>query len=171
MTTETAGASVHFTLDGTDPTEASTIYEGPFSVATGLTVKAKAFRQDWTPSQTTAVALAFNYGTLAAPTATPGSGTYAPSQSITLSGPPGAVIAYTWDGSDPSVNSFVYNTPLTLPEGASALKARAFRTDWTPSPTSRRGATLRRRTRRRRRSRRQCRRSRMPTGGTQATSP
>lgn len=45
-----AGATIHFTLDGSDPTELSAVYAGPVSIAATTTVKARAFRPDYTPS-------------------------------------------------------------------------------------------------------------------------
>jgi hypothetical protein len=45
-----AGASIRYTTNGDTPTEASTLYTTPVSVASPCTLKAKAFRTYWTPS-------------------------------------------------------------------------------------------------------------------------
>lgn len=45
-----AGASVYYTTDGTEPTSASTLYAGPFTVGQGVTVKAIAIRGHYTDS-------------------------------------------------------------------------------------------------------------------------
>ncbi|MCC5839216.1 MAG: chitobiase/beta-hexosaminidase C-terminal domain-containing protein [Opitutales bacterium] len=50
MATATPGASLHYTLDGTEPTPASALYEGPFTVSRGTTVRARAFLNGVTPS-------------------------------------------------------------------------------------------------------------------------
>jgi beta-glucanase (GH16 family) len=42
LTTSTAGAKIHYTVDGSTPTTASQIYEAPFLVASNLTVNAIA---------------------------------------------------------------------------------------------------------------------------------
>ncbi len=42
LSTATAGATIHYTLEGSTPTSASQIYEAPFLVASNLTVKAIA---------------------------------------------------------------------------------------------------------------------------------
>ena len=42
LTTSTAGAAIHYTLDGSTPSSSSPVYEAPFLVASNLTVKAIA---------------------------------------------------------------------------------------------------------------------------------
>lgn len=54
ITCETSGATIHYTLDGSEPTEDSTVYN-PWSaivVRDTRTIKAKAFKQGWTQSST-----------------------------------------------------------------------------------------------------------------------
>jgi hypothetical protein len=50
LTTVTAGAPVHYTLDDTEPTEQSPLYRGPVSISKPCTVKAKAFGKGLKPS-------------------------------------------------------------------------------------------------------------------------
>ena len=53
ISTVTAGATIRYTLDGTDPGENSPIYTGPISFAgLRMTLQAKAFRDNYTPSAT-----------------------------------------------------------------------------------------------------------------------
>ena len=42
-----SGASVYYTVDGSDPTDASPLYAEPFSVADDCTIRAIALRDDW----------------------------------------------------------------------------------------------------------------------------
>jgi hypothetical protein len=56
LTTPTPGASIHFTLDGSEPTEASPAYTGPIPVAgtpgrATVTIRALAAREGWLPSR------------------------------------------------------------------------------------------------------------------------
>jgi len=51
MACPTPGASIYFTLDGSEPDNESTPYEGkPVQVDPGRTLKARAYRAGWKPS-------------------------------------------------------------------------------------------------------------------------
>lgn len=50
MTTSTDGASIYYTTNGDDPTDASTLYSVPFAVSTTTTVKAIAYKTGMTES-------------------------------------------------------------------------------------------------------------------------
>jgi hypothetical protein len=52
MTPATAGSEIRYTLDGTDPTEGSTLYGSPFTISQDKTVRAKGFKPGMTPSTT-----------------------------------------------------------------------------------------------------------------------
>jgi hypothetical protein len=129
-------ALLRYTADGSEPTESSPVVDGAVAIPTTTTLRARAFRTGWTPSVTATATLTISYGTLATPTASPDAGVYQTSQTITLTGPAGAELRYTTDGSEPSAVSNLYVGPLTLPEGTVTLRARAFQTDWTPSGTT-----------------------------------
>ena len=46
----TAGATIRYTLDGTDPTESSTLYTGPILINDDATIKARAWKSGMNPS-------------------------------------------------------------------------------------------------------------------------
>jgi len=52
LSTVTPAAVIHYTTDGTEPTESSPVYDQPLLIATTTTVKARSFRPDLLPSST-----------------------------------------------------------------------------------------------------------------------
>ena len=56
MSCRTEGAVIHYTLDGSDPTEGSPLYSGPFKVGHSCIIKARAFKEGMDPSQVNYVA-------------------------------------------------------------------------------------------------------------------
>ena len=50
LSCETAGAAIYYTLDGSDPTDASTPYTAPIVLSATTTVKARAYKTDMAPS-------------------------------------------------------------------------------------------------------------------------
>ena len=47
---DTDGAKIHYTTDGSDPTKSSPVVSGKIPVKPGVTLKAKAYLDDWEPS-------------------------------------------------------------------------------------------------------------------------
>ena len=50
MSSRTEGATIHYTLDGSEPTEASPLYTQPFALDHSATIRARAFKEGMTPS-------------------------------------------------------------------------------------------------------------------------
>lgn len=123
--------TLHYTLDGTLPTGASP------TVASGATV---AVTQSATLSVIQVVSGAPASQPVSAtyelqvprPTITPVTGTYGTVPGVTLTAASSATIRYTLDGLDPTETSTLYVSPLDVSETAT-VKARAYRTGWTPS--------------------------------------
>lgn len=84
ISTSTAGATIYYTTDGTDPTTSSTVYSGPVSVASSLTLKAFATKASYIDSHIGSAVYTIG-GTLAAPNFSPGAGTYSTAQTVTIS--------------------------------------------------------------------------------------
>ena len=76
LTCSTPLAEIRYTTDGSEPGASSTLYTAPISIGTTTTLKAKGFRADLSPSTTTSATYQMNFGTLAAPVMTPGTGVY-----------------------------------------------------------------------------------------------
>jgi len=126
------GATIRYTLDGTDPIEASATYTGPIAIGQSTVVKAKAWKAGY---QASAVATATYELKVPAPGLAPGGGTYSTAQSVVISESlAGADIHYTTNGVDPtqsdtaitSGNSVSISSPTTL-------KVAAWRSSWTRS--------------------------------------
>jgi alpha-tubulin suppressor-like RCC1 family protein len=135
LATTTPGATIRYTTDGTTPTSSSTAYTSPLLIGTTTTLNGAGFLSGYTASDTATAVYTLNLGTLAAPGMSPGAGTAVGSVTVTVSGPTGATLTYTTDGTDPTAAATVYTAPITL-TATTTLKAKAFKTDWTPSATT-----------------------------------
>ncbi len=127
------GASIRYTVDGTEPNSSSAIYTQPIVVETStITIKAKAYLPGWEPS-TIAAATYTVTGTVATPVFSPPSGLLQANQAISLScNTLDAQIRYTLDGTNPNVGSTLYTEPIIL-ESSATIKAVAYLQDWVPS--------------------------------------
>lgn len=112
----TAGSTIRYTIDGTEPSAASTEYKTAITVAATTTVKAKAFLSGMNDSQTaTAAYTIVKDDTVVTPVFSPAAGTYYGNVDVTLTcATSNATIYYTTDGTAPTVNSKVYTAPITL---------------------------------------------------------
>jgi hypothetical protein len=83
-TTATMGAQIYYTTDGSDPTTSSSLYNSntPPSLTATVTTKWKAFKTNYTPSDTVTA--------LGVPVFSPGSGTVPLGQNVTITAPAGA---------------------------------------------------------------------------------
>jgi uncharacterized protein YjdB len=123
ITCSTPGTWLYYTTDGSNPTTASQVYTGPFTVTTTTTVKAMAAGGSYNASP-----VAFAIFTLAAsaPVISPISGVYAGPQTVTITeSTPGTSIYYTTDGSTPTTASQVYSGsfPVTTTTTVRAIAA------------------------------------------------
>jgi hypothetical protein len=114
LSTTTAGASIHYTLNGTTPTASSALYTGPITITANTTVNAIGIRTGMTNSAVGSAS--YVIGTpVATPTFSPPGGNYATAQSVTLStATSSATIRYTLDGSTPTASSTLYSGPIAI---------------------------------------------------------
>jgi hypothetical protein len=127
-----SGATIRYTTDGSTPTASSTIYTTPVLINTATTLLALGFKTGWTTSALAGATYTFNYGTLAAPVATPVPSQVGYGQLVTFSAAAGTTIRYTTNGSTPTSTSTIYTAPISV-TGTITITAKAFQTDWTPS--------------------------------------
>jgi Chitobiase/beta-hexosaminidase C-terminal domain/Legume lectin domain len=101
LSTATATASIYYTLDGSVPSSASTLYTGPITIGTQTTLKAVASATGYIQSGVTTATF---YFTDEVPSVkfTPAGGTYNSEQQVAITDPDAnAKIYYTTDGSCP----------------------------------------------------------------------
>ncbi len=134
LSTATAGASIYYTTDGTNPSSGSTLYAGAISITANVTLKAIAVKGGMSDSDIlTAAYTILPPSQVATPIATPGAGAVAAGTTVTLStATAGAVIYYTTDGSDPTTASTMYAAPIVI-NAAVTIKAFAVTAGMTDS--------------------------------------
>jgi hypothetical protein len=132
IATATEGASIYYTTDGSIPTAGATLYAGPIEISASQNISAIAYKEGWNAGK-----VKTKKYTLKAikPTASPVGGTYSFAQSVTLSTTTGgAVIHYTTDGSEPTVASSAYSSPITV-STSQTIRAIAVKAGWNNSKT------------------------------------
>ena len=134
LDSDTDGATIYFTKDGSDPTTSSTreVYnETGIILNTNTTIKAYAVKDGYEDSY---VATAFysEKKIVLTPTLSPAGGTFTGSISVTISGEEGATIYYTTNGDTPTVGSTKYEGSITLSE-PTIIKAIAYKDGMTES--------------------------------------
>ena len=128
----TAGATIYYTTDGTDPASSGTrqTYSSAISVSANTTIKAIAVKDGLTNSD---VATATYNIRCAAPTFSPAPGTYLSFQQVALScATSEATIYFTLDGSTPTTESLEYAEAIDVNE-TMVIRAIAVKTGMTES--------------------------------------
>ena len=114
LSTTTASANIYYTLDGTVPTPASTLYAGPITINTDTTIRAIASAAGFVQSGVSSATFTFA-GQTPPVSILPAAGTYTAAQQVTLSNTDAtAKIYYTTDGSTPTAASNLYTAPIAV---------------------------------------------------------
>jgi peptidoglycan/xylan/chitin deacetylase (PgdA/CDA1 family)/N-acetyl-beta-hexosaminidase len=126
-------AMIRYTTDGSDPTAASPLYTGPFTVSATTTVKYRAWDNanniEATKSRAIQIDTTPPASSIACNLSVCSTGWYGAAVSVSLSATDAdsgvAAIRYTTDGTDPTTSSTLYTTPFTVPV-TTTVKYRAF---------------------------------------------
>lgn len=137
LSTATAGASIRYTTDGSQPTAASPLYSGPIMVsAPGATVKAIALKSGLANSAVASAVFAIGAGggTVASPVFLPAGGTYTSAQSVRLSSATaGAAIWYWLNGGAQQLYSDAAPIQVAASATLSAVAKKSGMTDSAPA--------------------------------------
>lgn len=128
ITTETDGATIYYTTDGTDPTTTSSVYSTPIPVTETTTLKAIAVKGE---IKSYTVTVKYTINKVKNPVFT-SEGSEGEELDITITSSEGATIYYTTDGSDPTINSNVYRDTIHITE-TTIFKAFATKEEMIPS--------------------------------------
>jgi pro-kumamolisin-like protein/chitobiase/beta-hexosaminidase-like protein/Big-like domain-containing protein len=127
----TNGVNIFYTLNGTTPSSASSLYSGPVPIQRSCTLQAIAIGQGGSSSKVASATYTLN---AAVPTIFPPSGRYPGIVTVTMSSAsPNASIFYTTNGSTPSVGSTRYVGPFIL-RASETVSAMAAEIGFTSSP-------------------------------------
>lgn len=129
----TAGATIHYTLNGAEPTESDPVMPASPS---GITIDqtTTVFARAWASSKPPSRIVSATYTLQVSPPAfSPGAGIYTSARTVSLATTVvGATIRYTTDGTAPTSASPAYSSPFVISTGT-IVKAIAFKTGWTSS--------------------------------------
>ncbi len=137
ISTWTPGAQIRYTVDGTEPTDRSSLYTQPLLVELTTEVQARAFAVGRTPSDISGGLYRIDTGAVDTPRLTPAPGTYTIRQAVRVScETAGATIRYTTTGQEPTESDQeVANGSTITISSTTILKLRGFKTGLAPSAT------------------------------------
>lgn len=132
VSVDTAGATIHYTQNGTDPTETDPTVAsgGSVTVTYSQTLKARAWKTGMPAGE---IASATYTMQVATPTVSPTATTYTSPQNVTMSTTtPGSTLRYTIDGTDPTESSTAYTGAIAT-ANTRTYRIIGFKSGWTPS--------------------------------------
>ncbi|HOD39855.1 MAG TPA: chitobiase/beta-hexosaminidase C-terminal domain-containing protein, partial [Candidatus Wallbacteria bacterium] len=132
----TGGATIFYTLNGSEPTILSTQYNSAISITSNTTLKAIAVKSGMTASSVSTAAYTI-LQKAAAPSFDPVAGSYSGTQSVSITSlTANASIYYTLDNSTPTTSSTLYNNSPVSISSTGILKAIAVKSGMTNSDVS-----------------------------------
>ncbi len=134
LTCATEKATIRYTTNGDEPRESSKEYKEPIVTMDTVTLRAKAFKPEWLPSEEAIGKYTEHIRTVARPEYAPDKRYFQDEMEVKLTcDTDKATIRFTTNGDDPKADSPPYKEPIKL-EKTTRLKARAYLEDWEPSP-------------------------------------
>ncbi len=137
ISSNTAGASIFYTTNGTEPSTSSTPYTAPVAVTSSATIKAIAVKTGMKDSSSASAGYVIMLaGTVSAPIFSPAGGTFDTAQSVTIScATSGAEIYYTTNEDTPTAASAKYSAPIAV-SSAMTIKAIGVKAGYSDSDVS-----------------------------------
>ncbi len=121
---------LRYTLDGSEPTAESPIYEGPFSFSESVVVKAKVFSDDFFDSSVVTANLTRVWVNVATPVVDAAASFTGSKTKVSIScATEGAVVRYTLNGNEPNSHSTKYTGPFYVTDSCT-VKAYAVMPDY-----------------------------------------
>ncbi len=145
ISTSLAGASIHYTTDGTTPSATAGMdlaNGGTVTVDKSMTIKVIAYQEGWTSTSVVTAAYVLKVEPL---TLSPPAGIYTSAQTVTISTPTAAaLIHYTTDGTTPTAAAGLElaNGETVTVDKSMTVKAIAYIPGWTPTPVASAAYTL-----------------------------
>ena len=122
----TAGAEIHYSTNGVDPTVADPVIASSASLAVDrtMTLKVRAWKSDMPPSDIVAATYTM---AVALPSVSPNGATFTTPQTVVATTTtPGVTLRYTTDTTNPTESSAIYSAPLQI-STTTTLKVTGFR--------------------------------------------
>jgi hypothetical protein len=138
IATSTTGARIRYTTDGSPPTSPNAYDSASpvgVAVSNSTTIRAYAYKGGMTASDVIPASYTITTGTVAAPTFSPGKGSYAVSKTVYItSTTAGATIRYTTAGSPTCDSGLIYSSSQPVPVPVSTtIHAKACKSGMTES--------------------------------------
>lgn len=121
---------LRYTLDGSEPTAESPIYDGPFNFNDSAVIKAKVFSDDFFDSAVVTASLTRVWENVATPVIDAVESFTGSKTKVVIScATDGAIVRYTLNGNEPNSHSTKYTGPFYVTDSCT-VKAYAVKTDY-----------------------------------------
>ena len=121
---------LRYTLDGSEPTAESLVYDGPFIFNDSVVIKAKVFSDDFFDSAVVTASLTRVWENVATPVIDAASSfTGAKTKVVISCATDGAIVRYTLNGNEPNSHSTKYTGPFYVTDSCT-VKAYAVKSDY-----------------------------------------